>query len=194
VIDLDPEEERIYQGLIATRGGSNALGENPVLRRMAREIVARNREAKSKTQSLRELAGQELGIKEKLALWLIWRWWKENGMEFLGKVLRLDFFAGYRMYAAGIAGCLGGLTLIAFAIAGDPRGDLKEGFAAFTAGLYAIGQAGKQDRQIEATKAVAVVTAAANPEMPQTTGDAQVAMAKITEAVETTSTPAPGAK
>lgn len=32
-----------------------------------------------------------MGLKEKVAAWLLWSWWKENGMELLGSVIKNVF-------------------------------------------------------------------------------------------------------
>jgi hypothetical protein len=148
MLNLSAEEQREYDRLTAADG--YVFGESRVLAARARRIVA-ERNARKKTQTLRELAVSSLGWKEKLAVVVLWRWAKENGMDFLGKILKLSALDGYRMYAAGAASILGGLALVALAFANDPRGDLKQGYAAIVAGLAIIGKAGKDDKQIAAT-------------------------------------------
>lgn len=73
----------------------------------------------------------------------------------LAYVLKLDFWAGYRSYIAGVASMLSGLALLALVVAGDPHGSVEGGVAAIIFGLKVIGDAGKADNQIAATKEAA---------------------------------------
>lgn len=68
----------------------------------------------------------------------------------LAYVVKLEFMDGYRTYAAGVASLLAGLSLLAFAFAGDPRGDVKGALEAIVAGVTIIGAAGKADKMIRA--------------------------------------------
>lgn len=95
------------------------------------------------------------------AFWGIGRWLKSMGTEermevlisAISYVLKLDFLDGYRTTIAGVASMLSGLTLLAFAAAGDPRGDVKTGMEALLAGMALIGHAGKADKQLAELKA-----------------------------------------
>lgn len=182
MIHLDADEQREFELLKRMHGDSDAT------RMMAVRVVAHDRrrqkirdlEALGPRARMTQVVKAELGWKEKLAAWLLLRWAKENGMGFLGKVLRVEYFSGQRMYAAGVAAILGGLTLVALYIAGDPRGDLKEGWIAIVGGLAILGKAGKDEKQLQATTAVAVATAAANPDIRDVTAeDAQKAIAAL---------------
>jgi hypothetical protein len=118
------------------------------------------------------------------------RWWKGlTGMErqrfveaLLAYGLKMEFLDGYRTYIAGI-GFIGlGLYCLS-------QNDVEKGIAAISAGLGLIGHAGKQDKQVEATKASAVLQLANATEPPTPTPEAGVSEADIDKALATVTSP-----
>jgi hypothetical protein len=196
---LDTEQRRLYEQLLNTRGGASAGGESPWLAQMAIRMVNTEREAKHKTATLREIAVSSVGYVGALEALDLRRRLMNGGLLKL-----IDFFPGTKAYLlatlmvlAGIGGCAACIVRYANGVQ-DPWIEWGGAFFMLQQGLSQISNRLAQDRaaaaQIHATAAVAVVAAASNPEMPETTAQANAAMAKITEAVQATSTPVPEAK
>ncbi len=70
------------------------------------------------------------------------------------QVIKQEFLAGKRSYIAGASSILGGLVMVTEMAASGEYSETKMGmaWAAFVLGYKIIGDAGKKDAQLEATK------------------------------------------
>ena len=101
----------------------------------------------------------------------------------IGYVLKMDFFDGYRGYLTGIAAILGGLAVLVLYASGNPEAHVEVGIGAVLFGLKALSDAGKADKQIEATKAAAVLNVALAPDPPSPTPSMGVGEKEIRAAI-----------
>lgn len=200
--NLTAEEEREYNRLTASEG--YLFGESRVLALRARQIVAERHRAERKTQTLRELAGQELGVKQKLAVWVLWRWIKNGGLQRMADLAQPNWktrAGGLGFIFTGLAAICTGLGCFTTAVveghilqsAFECWAMILTGAAGVAGGYSALGIGHKMERQIEATNNLALVTAAANPDVPNAdAADATAAIARIKDEQGATSTPVPG--
>lgn len=108
----------------------------------------------------------------KLGLYAVGRWLKglsegermDLAIKILAYALKLDFWDGYRGYIAGVGSLLSGVSLILLAAGNNEHGSVELGVGAILFGIKSLSDAAKADKQIQATKAAAVLNVAmSNP-------------------------------